>query len=185
MRRSTLTTAALLMLGLLSPSIASHAQRPVTLGLGFGATMPLSDFGENLGPGWNALGTLAIALPVVPVGLRLDAAYNHFNVEKVFLGSVGQPESEHLTSFTVNPVIRLPAVSPLVTPYVIGGMGSYQMGCSGGEPCATTTKVGWNLGGGATFKVFGLTGFLEARYHHSTRGDVEIATLPLTFALTF
>ncbi|HEV7990722.1 MAG TPA: outer membrane beta-barrel protein [Gemmatimonadaceae bacterium] len=184
MRRSILITAALLVSSAFAPDV-SQAQRPVTLGLGGGVAMPLSDFGDNLGPGWNALATLAIAVPVLPVGLRLDASYSRFNIEKVLLGSAGLPESEHVTSFTVNPVLRLPAVSPLVTPYVIGGAGSYALGCSGGDVCATSTKVGWNLGGGATFSIFGLKGFAEARYHHTSKGSVEVAYVPLTFALTF
>jgi hypothetical protein len=189
MRRSTLvTTALLLAMSVLTPLHALHAQiRPFRIGVGGGPAMPLGESGDQLILGWNALGMIAIAVPALPLGLRLDAAYNEFGFERALLGSSGGPPgSQRVTSFTVNPTLNLPTEGQLVTPYFIGGVGSYSVGCTeSSSVCTSSTHVGWNVGGGAKFQLFGLRAFAEARYHRTSQRDLSVQYLPLTLGLLF
>lgn len=188
MRRSTvLTTALLIAMSLLSPVDSMHAQlRPFRVGVAGGPAMPLGESGDQLVLGWNALGTLSISVPTLPVGLRLDAAYNQFDFERALIGSGGPPGAERVTSFTVNPVLKLPTEGQLVTPYFIAGGGSYSVGCTeSSSACASSRHFGWNVGGGATFQLFSLHAFAEARYHHIPQSSLSLQYLPLTLGLLF
>lgn len=185
MRRSTLASTLLIAMGMFAPVASAHAQRPFTFGFGGGASMPLGSSGDQLILGWNALGTMNIQAPVIPIGLRLDAAYNEFNFERALLGSLNPPGAQRITSFTVNPTLRLPTTGQAASPYVIGGVGSYNVGCTDSSACKSTSKMGWNFGVGATFQVFGLRGFAEARYHRVQPADVSIQYLPITLGLLF
>jgi hypothetical protein len=188
MRRSTLlTTAFLLALGVSAPA-SLHAQiRPFRIGVGGGPAMPLGESGDQLILGWNALATLSVGVPTLPLGLRLDAAYNEFGFERALLGaSGGPPGSQRVTSFTVNPVFKLPTEGQLAAPYFIGGVGSYSLGCTeSSAACSSSTHVGWNVGGGATFQLFGLRAFAEARFHRTTQANLSVQYLPLTLGLLF
>jgi opacity protein-like surface antigen len=185
MRCSTLTMAFLLALGVHAPTSAARAQRPFSVGLGGGAAMPLGSSGDELILGWNALGTLNFELPLLPLGLRLDAAYNEFNFERALLGSVNPPGAQRITSFSVNPTLRLPATGQSVSPYLIGGVGSYMIGCTDSSACKSNSKVGWNFGAGATFRAFGLKVFGEARYHKTTTSNTSVQYVPFTLGLLF
>lgn len=189
MRRSTLlTTALFLALGVSSLATPLHAQvRPFRIGIAGGPAMPLGESGDQLVLGWNALATLALGAPSLPVGLRLDAAYNQFGFERALLGSTGGPPgAQRVTSFTVNPVLKLPTEGQLVTPYFMGGVGSYSVGCTESSlSCVSSTHVGWNVGGGANFTLFGLRAFAEARYHRTTQSSLSVQYLPLTLGLLF
>jgi len=187
MRRSTVTTALLLAIAVCVPTLSLHAQRkPVELGFGGGASMPLGSSGDQLVLGWHALGTLSLRAPAIPIGLRLDAAYDQFEFERALIGSNGPPGAERVISFSVNPVIRLPGSGEQATPYFIGGVGSYAVGCTERSgACNSSTNIGWNLGGGASFQIFGLKAFAEARYHHTTEAGLSTQYLPITFGLLF
>jgi hypothetical protein len=188
MRRSTLmTTALLLATAVFSPASSLHGQiRPFRIGVGGGPAMPLGESGDQLVLGWNALGMVAISVPAVPIGLRLDAAYNQFGFERALIGSGGPPGAERVVSFTVNPVLNLPNEGSLVTPYFLGGVGSYSVGCTeSSATCTSSTHVGWNVGGGAKFQLFGLRAFAEARYHRTTQSSLSVQYLPLTLGLLF
>ena len=76
MRRSFMQGAIVLVLFTFAPMTRSSGQ--VALGVGVGPAIPLGDLGDVANTGWRALGTVAIGVPLVPVGLRLDAAYDRF-----------------------------------------------------------------------------------------------------------
>ncbi|MEO8561706.1 MAG: outer membrane beta-barrel protein [bacterium] len=185
MRRSSLAAALLLAMGMFAPASAAHAQRPFTFGFGGGAAMPLGSSGDQLVLGWNALGTMNIQAPVLPVGVRLDVAYNEFNFERALLGSANPPGSQRITSFSVNPTLRLPTTGQSASPYAIGGVGSYNVGCTDSGACKSSSKIGWNVGVGASFQTFGLKAFAEARYHRVQPGSVSLQYVPFTLGLLF
>ncbi|HEV7990721.1 MAG TPA: outer membrane beta-barrel protein [Gemmatimonadaceae bacterium] len=182
MRRSSVTAAALAMLFLFAPT-AMRAQSPISLGLGGGVALPLSDFNDDVVPGWRALGTLAIEVPLIPLGLRIDGAYDRFNIEKALIGAAGDAGARRIASFTVNPTYRLAVPLPLISPYLIGGAGSYNVGCAGNAKCESATSFGWNAGVGLKFGALALHGFAEARYHHVNVGGVQY--VPVTVGIFF
>jgi hypothetical protein len=184
MRRSTVAAAVLTMLSLLAP--AARAQSPISLGLAGGVALPLSSFNDDVIPGWRALGTLSLGVPMIPLGLRLDGAYDQFALESAPPGSTSRSTGHRrIASFTVNPTYRLPFSAPLVSPYLIGGGGSYNVGCGGEISCESSTYFGWNAGFGLRFGTLGIHAFAEARYHHVNVSGSGVQYVPVTFGLIF
>jgi hypothetical protein len=152
------------------------AQRPISISLGGGASLPEGSFGHGVGTGWHALGALGTALPMLPMGLRLDGAYNRFDFEG---GAGGQ---RALASATLNLTYRLPSAGSPLAPYVIAGFGAYHSTCEGDATCESSTPTGWNAGLGTKLMIVGLRTFLEARYH-SAGGNASF--FPLTVGVTY
>ena len=183
MRRSFMQGAIVLVLFTFAPMTRSSGQ--VALGVGVGPAIPLGDLGDVANTGWRALGTVAIGVPLVPVGLRLDAAYDHFGFQKTPVGSTGSDTgAESVLSATANVTLRLPFSVPLVSTYLIAGTGPYRVSCSGPATCATQTKAGWNAGVGARFGILVVHGFVEARLHHVSVTGGSVQYLPITVGLT-
>ena len=160
------------------------AQRPITIGLGGGASMPNGAFGSSVNPGWHALATVVAGLPMLPLGLRADAAYNQFGFEaESGEGLAGARQS--VTSATLNLTYRLPMTNSPLSPYVITGLGGYHAACGGGATCTSSTRFGWNAGLGTKVMVLGLLTFVEGRYHSADRHDGDANYFPITFGVTF
>jgi hypothetical protein len=189
MRLRFTTTLLLLAASVLAPASTSRAQAPhrlVMVGVGGGASMPLGASGDQLIFGFHGLGTLAVGTSTFPIGLRVDLAYDQFQFERALIGAAGPPGAERVISFSVNPTFELPSNGTLVRPYFVAGVGSYSQGCTeSSSACHSSTNLGWNLGGGAKFQLFGLRAFAEARYHHTTESNLSTQYLPITLGLLF
>ena len=135
--------SALAFVLLLAPA-AARAQ--VSLGVGAGV---------GIGPrGGVARGdhgnvSLELKLPLLP-GIRGDA----------YLFQAGK------AAVSLSAVVSAPI--PLITPYVIGGWGTYGIGAGGSE-----ASTGWNLGIGAKASVIvGPAVFVELRRHDKLERDI-------------
>jgi hypothetical protein len=185
MQRSTMTVAVLTMMTLLTPSVSLRAQSPLSVGVAGGVSMPISSFSDDVVPGWRALGTLAVGVPLLPLGLRLDAAYDRFSIDRALVGTTPSPSgARRIASFTVNGTYRLVPL-PVISPYLIAGAGSYNVGCSGGISCESGTSFGWNGGAGLKFGALGIHAFAEARYHHVNGNKTSVQFVPVTVGLMF
>lgn len=162
-------------------SATAHAQqRPISVGLAGGVSLPQGDLADGVNTGWHALATVALSTLMQPIGLRLDIAYNRFDFD------VGDG-NQSVASATLNATYRLPMTNSPMSPYLISGLGAYRSECSVDVvACDATTKFGWNVGLGAKLYLLGFRSFIEARYH-STNGsnDNDIGYFPLTFGLLF
>lgn len=160
-----------------------QAQRPVSLGLAGGASIPSGDLRESVDVGWHALGAIAVSTLMQPLGLRIDVAYNRF----AFKDDVPALSDEHQStgSATLNFTYRLPMTSSPLSPYLISGAGAYRSDCSLDTGCDATTRYGWNVGFGAKLFFLGFRSFLEARYHRTEIGDTDLHYFPVTFGLLF
>jgi hypothetical protein len=83
--KRSIFVAALAGMALAAAPLEARAQvsamaKPVQIGIAGGAALPTSDLSETANTGFN--GTLAVGFnPVmVPVGIRVDGAYNQFGV---------------------------------------------------------------------------------------------------------
>ena len=179
MRYSILVAA---FVGALTAS-PSAAQRPVSLGLAGGASIPTGELREGADVGWHALATIVISSLMQPLGLRLDVAYNRFSFKD------GVPaladEYQATGSATLNFTYRLPMTNSPMSPYLISGLGAYRTDCSLATGCEASTRYGWNVGLGTKLYVLGFRSFLEARYHRTERGDTDVNFFPVTFGLVF
>ncbi len=136
----------LALLALLAPVAAAEAQFSLGLGGGTG----IGTHGASSGGGHGNL-SLQIKLPILP-GVRADAYA--FNV----------PTDSGRFAAAVSAVIAAPI--PLVTPYLIAGLGQYGIG--GEDP-----KTGWNAGVGVSASVVvGPSVFVEVRRHQHVVRDL-------------
>ena len=169
--RIRLLTAVLTLFVGASPLLA---QRPLTIGLGGGASLPTGDFGKGAGAGWHALAVVGLESIFLPQSLRADIGYAVFPFKDV--GSVDADGSSTIGSATLNFAYRLPMTNSPLSPYVITGFGWYQLGC---RDCESTIRSGWNAGLGTKFNM-GLRGFIETRFHSINASGGKIRFVPLT-----
>jgi hypothetical protein len=132
---------AIAAIALVAVPRVSHAQlglvKPFSLGVAGGGALPMSDMSDVSKTGYNGTVAMQIKLPFIPLGLRVDGAYNGFS------SKVTDGPKLHVLSGTGNLVWNLPSVG--VSPYLIGGAGLYMATVSGtGLQSATDNKLGWN-----------------------------------------
>jgi Outer membrane protein beta-barrel domain len=159
---------------------ALPAQRPVSLGVGGGVSLPTGTFGGAAQAGWHALGALVLSSPMQPLGLRVEGTYHHFALDDAVTAASG---ARTVAAATGNVTYRLPATRSAFSPYVITGLGAYRAGCAGDTACDATTRFGWNAGLGTRWYLRGVRGFVEARYHRTTSGGAAVPWVPVTFGL--
>jgi hypothetical protein len=175
MRRWLLTAVCAGVTASVAPLEAQ--QRPISIGLAGGVSLPQGDLADGVNTGWHALGNLWLSTLMQPLGLRLDVAYNRFELSAA-------DGNQSVGSATLNATYRLPMTNSPMSPYLISGLGAYRTECSLDVGCDPTTKFGWNVGLGTKLFV-GFRSFIEARYHRTKRGDTQVNYFPLTLGLMF
>ncbi|HEY3114210.1 MAG TPA: outer membrane beta-barrel protein [Gemmatimonadaceae bacterium] len=175
---------AIATIALVAAPRVSHAQlgvlKPFQLGIAGGAAQPMSDLSDGASTGYNATAAMGINLPFIPVGLRIDGAYNQFG-EKAGVGA-----KLHVVSATGNVVWRLPSIG--VSPYLIGGAGLYMTtSTTTGTTSVSTTDnyLGWNAGAGINLPVSIFHAFVEARYNRVSSDTGSIQFVPVTVGIMF
>ena len=176
--KRTLFVAALAGVALVSFEARAQIVKPGTaqIGVAAGVSIPVSDLGDVANTGFNGTVTLGFQPTMIPLGVRIDGAYNQWGV-KSGLGS----GSLHSTSVTGNLVFKMPGA--MVSPYAIGGAGWYNLGGSGGG--SSENDFGWNIGGGIAMGLSGFDTFLEARYNQVQSEGVATKFIPITFGVMF
>ena len=172
---------AIATIALVAAPRVSQAQlglvKPFSIGVAGGATQPMSDLSDGSNMGYNGTVALGINLPFIPVGLRVDGAYNGFGQKS------GGPKL-HIMSATGNIVWKLPSVG--VSPYLIGGAGLYIPTVEvSGLPSSSESKFGWNAGAGINLPLTIVKAFVEARYNSVKVDNGTMNFVPLTFGIMF
>lgn len=154
--------------------------RAVSFGVAGGATLPMGDVGDFYGTGYNVMGTLGFQPMAMPVGLRLDVGYHSLGLDEDF--DFEDSDDLRVISGTANAVLTV-ANSGGIKPYVLGGIGMYNLD-GGGD---SETKFGLNGGGGLEFPLAGFSTFAEARFHHVFTDDDEMGVqlVPIVFGIKF
>jgi hypothetical protein len=174
---------AIATIALVAAPRVSHAQlgvlKPFSLGIAGGATQPMSDLKTSTAIGYNGTVAMAINLPFIPVGLRVDGAYNQFGQK------AGIPAKLHVMSATGNVVWRLPSIG--LSPYLIGGAGLYSTAATvTGAASQTDNHLGWNAGAGINLPLSVFHAFVEARYNRvNVSGGSAMEFVPVTFGIMF
>ena len=182
MRRS-LFVAALAGTALVSLPFEARAQvstivKPVQFGIAAGAAIPTSDLSDAASTGFNGTVTVGLNPAMIPLGIRIDGAYNQFSVKDAFGGG-----DVKFISVTGNLVYKIPGAT--VSPYAIGGVGLYNAAIDlPGFGSESENKFGWNLGGGISMALSGFDTFIEARYNQ-VQTDEPLKYIPITFGIMF
>ena len=174
MKRTIFGVAAL---ALAFMATTAEAQKPISFGIAAGASMPMGDFGDAVGTGWNAGAVLAINAPTMPVGFRVDASYNSFGINDI-------DESINILGVNGNVTWGLPMAAAPISPYLIGGVGMYRLDTSVSGIDAET-EFGFNVGVGTKFALSGFGTFIELRYHSAQTEGEATNYLPITFGIMF
>lgn len=163
---------------------SATAQLNTSLSLAGGLSAPTGTLSNRVDAGYNLAGAVSFGAPLMPVGIRLEAAYNGFNGKTS--GLVAYTNTK-IISGTANATLALGPSG--ASPYVIGGVGAYnrRFDADAGTSSDRTTG-GFNVGGGFRFPLGTISTFVEARYHQmlGSAGDgTDYRYIPVTFGINF
>ena len=173
---------AIAAIALVAVPRVSHAQlglvKPFSLGVAGGGALPMSDMSDVSKTGYNGTVAMAIKLPFIPLGLRVDGAYNGFS------SKVDNGPKLNVVSATGNLTWNLPSIG--VSPYLIGGAGLYMpTGTAPGLASSTENHFGWNAGAGINLPMSFVHAFLEARYNNVSLDNGSMKFVPVTVGIMF
>lgn len=135
-------------------------------GLSGGVSAPTGDTSSVYDNGYHGGLVLNYELPALPLGLRVDGDYRHFDAKTV--GAISG--SAEIIDGNANLVVGIRIV--FVKVYALGGPGLYnvKLKAEGGGVSTSTssTQFGWNAGAGVAFVVGKVSIFGEGRYHEVT-----------------
>ena len=133
------------------------AQVPV-LGVAGGLSVPTSRFGRPLDVGFDFQASGDFRPIPGPIAFRGDVLWSRFAVSNPGVGS------SNVVGGTFDVVIDVP--TPGIAPYVIGGVGAYDVEVGGDNSHHSRFGTGLNFGGGVRFPLGPfLHAFFETRYH--------------------
>ncbi len=166
-----------LALGLLAaPTLRAQSQptEGIRFGFGFGATLPMSDYGNVDKMGYHVLGALQMPISASPVHLRVDVMYSQTSHD------VGSGNTT-LFGGTVDALYHLGDRAASARPYILGGLGLYNVDGLG----PSQSKLAFGFGGGFLFGLSGLNAFVEARYMSVQTSGSSLTFVPITVGLMF
>ncbi|HEY6090863.1 MAG TPA: hypothetical protein VIV83_02645 [Gemmatimonadales bacterium] len=143
-------------------------------GLGLGATLPMGNYGDLDKMGVNILGVFETPLANSPLYLRADGLYSNTSHD-------GASGSTSILGGTASVLYHFSAPNATARPYILGGLGIYNVDPGGGSE----TKIGYAFGGGVTFNIGALSAFAEARYASIQTSGSSTTLVPLTVGLLF
>ncbi len=172
--------------------------KPFSFGISGGAAIPMSDLSNGssngftgVNTGYNVTGSVALGFPVIPFSVRADVAYNSFGTKNVQVAANANSASYNadarVVGVTANAVLPIPLPVPILSPYLIGGVGAYNVRLTpfAGAANSSQTNRGFNLGAGVTLPLPGLNTFVEARYHRVNMNNGSMAFVPITVGVMF
>ena len=120
----------------------AQAQAGLSLGLGAGAVVPTGSMADINSTGWTGQASLRVKPAVSPLGFQVDASYSRLGLDSDLVDG-------HTSTIagTANAVFAFPSAA-VARPYLIGGVGVYNMKATAATCRAPTTKFGANAGAG-------------------------------------
>lgn len=155
---------------------ASAQLRPWEISIVGGPSFATGDFDAVANTGYHVQGSVGFDMPLLPLGLRLDALWQELPHENDgWYRQIGA---------LANGVFELPA--PLIRPYGLVGVGFIRTEAP--EPPTgdreSSTDFGLNAGIGIEFPFVGLSGIVEARYLNIVGGG-DFSSVPVSIGIKF
>jgi hypothetical protein len=160
----TLMRGAAVGLALALGAQVAQAQAGLSLGLGAGAVIPTGSMADFNSTGWTGQASLRVKPAVSPLGFQVDASYSRMGLDGV---------DGHISTLasTANAVFAFPSAA-VARPYLIGGLGVYNMR-AGGDASGSDTKFGANAGAGFDLKLGSASLYAEGRFHAILNGSFD------------
>ena len=158
----------------------SLGTRTTSFSIAGGATLPMGDAGDAFDTGFNVQGALHLQPPLRAVGARFDVMYHSLGGKDQGL-LVGEADL-NVFAGAANVVLTV-SNTGTVRPYVLGGLGLYNLDFGGAFE--SETKFGLNGGGGIEFGVGGFNTFVEARLHSIFTEESNTNLVPVVFGVRF
>jgi hypothetical protein len=176
MKRMHIGTLALALALCATPALRAQRQptEGIRFGFGVGPTLPIGNYGDRDKMGYHVLGVLQLPISASPVHLRVDVLYGQTSHD-VGAGSTT------LFGGTVDALYHLGDRAASARPYILGGLGLYNVDAFG----ATQSKIAYGFGGGLLFGLSGLNAFVEARYMSVQTSGASLTFVPITVGLMF
>ena len=192
MRNAVRSIAMLIVLGCVP--LAASAQvglvhHFVTVGVGGGMSVPVSDTGDAFRNGFNLQGFARLNVPKLPEMPRFDLDFSQFDLDEA---QVGLPGTGQILAGLANLQLSVLPLGP-VRPYVIAGVGAYNLKTEteGVTPTSVSdTHFGINGGAGVALHLGKINGYVEGRIDNvfTEKGAIspdQVQVVPVTFGLTF
>lgn len=181
MKRSHFGALALLLGLCVAPALRAQQIQPTEgtrFGLGIGATLPMGNYGDADKLGYNLIGVLQMPLAHSPVHLRIDGLYSQTAHESV-------DGSTDLLGGTVSALYHLGNRIGSTRPYILGGLGFYNVAPVDPAAGGSETKIAFGFGGGVLFSLAGFNAFTEARYMSVQTSGRSMNFIPVSVGLMF
>ena len=181
--RTKFAVAAAALTALAATAAPARAQGLGAFGIAAGASVPTGDLGKTQSTGFHATVIVGAQPPLMPVGFRAEGSYNQFTTKSDAISIPGFPRNDlRVLSLTGNVILSAPGV--LARPYVIGGLGYYNLNFKDSN-IDSEGKFGFNAGIGAKFSLTGFSTFAEVRYHRVSTDNSSLSYVPITFGIMF
>lgn len=160
-----------------APALHAQAQptEGIRFGVGGGLTLPMGTFGDFDKAGWNLVGLIQFPISQSPIHLRFDAMYGQTSHKSPASGNTT------LTGATADLLYHLGDRAAKVRPYVLGGLGFYNVDVGG----TSESKLAFGFGGGILFGVGTMHAFLEGRYMSVQTSGSSTNFLPISVGVMF
>jgi len=199
--RAFLATASLATLLSLLPSAAARAQmgpagsgRLISFGIGGGLSVPANDAADALKSGVNGQAFACVNLPGLPIRPRVDVTFQHFDLKQAQVVSPVATPGGTGTLLAGVANVQVPLHHGFVEPYVVAGVGAYQVKADDGSGSASgtvsRTHFGVNGGAGVRVKLTVVSLYVEGRVDnvYSDQGVIDaksIQVVPVSFGLVY
>jgi hypothetical protein len=178
MKRVRLGILALALGLFATPALHGQHRQPtegIRFGVGGGVILPTGDYGTLDKAGWHVLGLIQLPISQSAIHLRFDALYGSTSHKS----TVG-PGNTKLTGGTADLLYHLGTRAASVRPYIMGGLGIFDV-----SDGSSTSKFAFGLGGGILFGVGTMHAFLEGRYISVQTSPSSLTFIPISVGLMF
>ncbi|HET9327179.1 MAG TPA: outer membrane beta-barrel protein [Candidatus Eisenbacteria bacterium] len=187
--RSMVVLAVLVSIPVVASAQVGLAKRLVTVGVGGGMSVPVSDAADAFNNGFNVQGFARLNVPKLPVMPRFDLNFSRLAIDE---SQIGIPGTQQIISGLANLQVSVLPLGP-VRPYVVAGLGAYNLKTEteGVTPTSESkTHFGINGGAGVALHLGMINGFIEGRVDnvYTEEGAIDanqVQFVPVTFGLTF
>jgi hypothetical protein len=183
-------------------SLGAGSTRTVRLAIGGGVSVPTGDYKKVFENGVNARGSLLFNLGGLPFQLRADLDFNRFTATNTqfVTPTTGIPQQtdldleQQMIGGLGNITIPILPLGPIAV-YATGGVGAFHLtstvtGTPNDQPSTSTTKFGFDAGGGISLRLGRIDGFIEGRIQnvYTEKGAIDLKSvkvIPVTFGIIF